>query len=58
MKTKLTLIDGEECIVEGRPRDFMQLIYGMGISKNSALQSITGKKITMADIFMLEQVKE
>lgn len=58
MKTKLTLIDGKEFIVEGRPKDFMQVVYGMGINKNSALQSITGKKITMADIFMLEQVKE
>ena len=58
MKTKITMLNGDEHVLDGHPQEIMKMVGGLGVGNKSTLEVSTGETVNMADIVIFQQVAE
>lgn len=54
METKVRLTDGTYHIIKGHPRDYVQVIDGMGLSQNKTVLSKDGQLIKLCKVVTMQ----
>ena len=57
METKVRLLDGTVHIIKGHPKDYLQVIDGMGLSQNRTVLSKDGIPIKLSNVTSIELKK-
>ncbi|PIC88440.1 hypothetical protein CSV71_15050 [Sporosarcina sp. P21c] len=57
MYTKVTMSDGKEHIINGRPEDLFQIMEGLGVmSEDTIMISRDGNQVEMKEVLIMQQV--
>lgn len=54
METKVRLLDGTTHIIKGQPKDYIQVIDGMGLSQNRTVLSKEGRPIQLSKVVTMQ----
>lgn len=54
VETKVRLLDGTNHIINGHPKDYIQVIDGMGLSQNKTVVSKEGQLIKLCKVVTMQ----